>query len=141
MQQHRFTGARRRDDQSTLSLAERSHQVDNARGQIVGTRLEADALVTSRVEQQDGKPFVYRLVVKKDPDYWFFVAQDMTSTAEVRARIKLILIAAVVLFTVLAGFIGWWSASRVMRPVSELANLLSSSDESARPAARATLLM
>ena len=86
---------------------------------------------------EDGEPFVYRLVVKKDPDYWFFVAQDMTSTAEVRARIKLILIAAVVLFTVLAGFIGWWSASRVMRPVSELANLLSTSDESARPAALA----
>lgn len=86
---------------------------------------------------QDGKPFVYRLVVKKDPDYWFFVAQDTTSTAEVRARIKLILIAAVVLFTALAGLIGWWSASRVMRPVSELANLLGASDESARPAALA----
>ena len=82
---------------------------------------------------EDGKPFVYRLVVKKDPDYWFFVAQDMTSTAEVRARIKLILIAAVVLFTVLAGVIGWWSASRVMRPVLELANLLSASGGTAGP--------
>jgi signal transduction histidine kinase len=83
--------------------------------------------------EEEGEPFVYRLVVKKDPEYWFFLAQDMTNTAEVRARIKLILIAAVVLFTVLAGIIGWWSASRVMRPVSELANLLGASGDSARP--------
>ncbi|MGY1458894.1 MULTISPECIES: sensor histidine kinase [unclassified Luteimonas] len=82
---------------------------------------------------EDGEPFVYRLVVKKDPEYWFFVAQDMTSTAEVRDRIKLILIAAVVLFTLLAGVIGWWSAARVMRPVSELANLLGSSGSNAGP--------
>ena len=82
---------------------------------------------------EDGEPFVYRLVVKKDPEYWFFVAQDMTSTAEVRARIKLILIAAVVLFTLLAGVIGWWSAARVMRPVSELANLLGASGGNAGP--------
>ena len=86
---------------------------------------------------ENGEPFVYRLVVKKDPEYWFFVAQDMTSTAEVRDRIKLILIAAVVLFTLLAGFIGWWSASRVMRPVSELANLLGASGDSTRPDALA----
>jgi len=87
--------------------------------------------------EEDGEPFVYRLVVKKDAEYWFFLAQDMTNTAEVRARIKLILIAAVVLFTVLAGVIGWWSASRVMRPVSELANLLGASGDSARPGALA----
>jgi len=87
--------------------------------------------------QEDGEPFVYRLVVRKDADYWFFLAQDMTSTAEVRTRIKLILIAAVVLFTLLAGVIGWWSASRVMRPVSELANLLDVSGDSARPGALA----
>ncbi|MGY0610942.1 sensor histidine kinase [Luteimonas sp. A501] len=87
--------------------------------------------------EEDGEPFVYRLVVKKDAEYWFFLAQDMTNTAEVRARIKLILIAAVVLFTMLAGVIGWWSASRVMRPVSELANLLGASGDSARPGALA----
>jgi signal transduction histidine kinase len=94
---------------------------------------ELDTGVYNITGEEEGEPFVYRLVVKKDPEYWFFLAQDMTNTAEVRARIKLILIAAVVLFTVLAGVIGWWSASRVMRPVSELANLLSSSGDSARP--------
>lgn len=98
---------------------------------------ELDTGIYNITGEEDGESFVYRLVVKKDADYWFFLAQDMTNTAEVRARIKLILIAAVVLFTVLAGIIGWWSASRVMRPVSELANLLGASDESARPAALA----
>ncbi|WP_243708027.1 sensor histidine kinase [Luteimonas arsenica] len=98
---------------------------------------ELDTGLYNITGEEDGESFVYRLVVKKDADYWFFLAQDMTNTAEVRARIKLILIAAVVLFTVLAGIIGWWSASRVMRPVSELANLLGASDESARPAALA----
>jgi signal transduction histidine kinase len=83
--------------------------------------------------EEGGDSFVYRLVVKKDADYWFFLAQDMTNTAEVRARIKLILIAAVIAFTILAGLIGWWSASRVMRPVSELANRLNVSGDSAQP--------
>ena len=98
---------------------------------------ELDTGIYNITGEEDGQSFVYRLVVKKDDEYWFFLAQDMTNTAEVRARIKLILIAAVVLFTVLAGFIGWWSASRVMRPVSELANLLGASDERARPTALA----
>ena len=83
--------------------------------------------------EEAGESFVYRLVVKKDADYWFFLAQDMTNTADVRARIKLILIAAVIAFTILAGLIGWWSASRVMRPVSELANRLNVSGDSSRP--------
>ena len=94
---------------------------------------ELDTGVYNITGDDEGEPFVYRLVVKKDADYWFFLAQDMTATAEVRTRIKLILIAAVVLFTLLAALIGWWSASRVMRPVSELANLLGASGDSARP--------
>ncbi|GGK12665.1 sensor histidine kinase [Luteimonas terricola] len=94
---------------------------------------ELDTGVYNITGEESGEPFVYRVVVKKDPDYWFFLAQDMTSTAEVRARIKLILIAAVVLFTLLAGVIGWWSAARVMRPVSELANLLGASGDKAGP--------
>ena len=98
---------------------------------------ELDTGIYNITGEEDGEPFVYRLVVKKDAEFWFFVAQDMTNTAEVRARIKLILIAAVVLFTLIAGVIGWWSASRVMRPVSELANLLGASGDSTRPDALA----
>ena len=83
--------------------------------------------------EEDGKPFVYRLVVKKDPDYWFFLAQDMTNTAETRAEVQWIMIAAVIVFTLMAGLIGWWSASRVMSPVSELARRLGESGDDSRP--------
>jgi len=87
--------------------------------------------------EENGKPFVYRLVVKKDPDYWFFLAQDMTNTAETRAEVQWIMIAAVIVFTALAGLIGWWSASRVMSPVSELARRLGESGDDSQPQALA----
>ncbi len=69
---------------------------------------------------QDGKPFVYRLVVRKDPDYWFFLAQDLTRTRESQERMKWILVAAIGVFSILSLILGWWSASRVMSPVSDL---------------------
>jgi signal transduction histidine kinase len=84
--------------------------------------------------EENGEPFVYRLVVRKDPEYWFFLAQDMTQTAEKRGQMQWILLAAVAVFTVLAGFIGWWSASRVMSPVSELVARLNRSGNSPTPA-------
>ncbi len=83
--------------------------------------------------EEEGKPFVYRLVVRKDPQYWFFLAQDMTATAEMRNEVKWILITAVVAFTGLAYLIGWWSASRVMSPVSELAARLRAYRGSSNP--------
>ncbi len=50
LQQHRLAGARRRDDQAALSLADRDHQVHDARRQVVGRGLEVDALL--RVERR-----------------------------------------------------------------------------------------
>ena len=35
LQQHRLAGTRRRDDQSALSLTDRSEQIENACGEIV----------------------------------------------------------------------------------------------------------
>lgn len=83
--------------------------------------------------EEDGKPFVYRLVVRKDPQYWFFLAQDQTQTARTRERVKWVLITAVVVFSALSLLIGWWSASRVMSPVSELAQRLRKTGDSAAP--------
>ncbi|MGJ4804005.1 sensor histidine kinase [Luteimonas sp. SDU82] len=98
---------------------------------------ELDTGVYSITGEEGGRPFVYRLVVKKDPEYWFFLAQDMTNTAETRAEVQWIMIAAVIVFTLLAGFIGWWSASRVMSPVSELARRIGESGDDSRPQALA----
>ena len=98
---------------------------------------ELDTGVYRITGEEAGRPFVYRLVVKKDPEYWFFLAQDMTNTAATRAEVQWILIAAVIGFTALAGLIGWWSASRVMSPVSELARRIGESGGSSQPQALA----
>ena len=50
LQQHRLAGARRRDDQPALALAERRHQVHDARGQVLGIGFEPDAFL--RVERR-----------------------------------------------------------------------------------------
>ena len=50
LQQHRLAGARRRDDQAALPLADRDHQVHDARRQVVGRGFELDALL--RVERR-----------------------------------------------------------------------------------------
>ena len=98
---------------------------------------ELDTGVYRITGEEAGRPFVYRLVVKKDPEYWFFLAQDMTNTAKTRAEVQWILIVAVIGFTALAGLIGWWSASRVMSPVSELARRIGASGDHSRPQALA----
>ena len=50
LQQHRLAGARRRDDQAALALADRRHQVEDAGRQVVAVGLERDALL--RVERR-----------------------------------------------------------------------------------------
>ena len=50
LQQHGLAGAGRRDDQAALALAERRHQVHDARRQVLGLGLELDAL--ERIERR-----------------------------------------------------------------------------------------
>lgn len=87
--------------------------------------------------EENGEPFSYRLVVRKDAQYWFFVAQDLTRVVQIREQMKRSLTAAVGLFTLFSLLIGWWAASRVMRPVSELAQLLRRSGGTSDPEALA----
>ena len=88
--------------------------------------------------EENGEPFVYRLVVRKDPEYWFFLAQDLTRVAETRKRQVVSLVAAVGVFTLLSFLVGWWAASRVMSPVTELARKLRRSGRSSEPEALAS---
>ncbi|MBB5883633.1 sensor histidine kinase [Xanthomonas sp. LMG 8992] len=69
----------------------------------------------------DGKPFAYKVGVRKTPDAWFFMAYDLTQTMQGEVQLKRTLILSVLVFSALSLVIGWWSASRVMRPVSDLA--------------------
>ena len=72
----------------------------------------------------DGSLFSYRLAVRKTPQTWFFLAYDLTESDKGKVKFNRALYFVVILFTGISLLIGWWSASRVMRPVSDLATRL-----------------
>src|SRR3546814_684773 len=80
-----------------------------------------------------GEERVYRLAVRKDAQYWFFLAYDIAEERESQQRLNRALIGSVGIFTLLSALIGWWSAARVMSPVSELARRLQASGDSMQP--------
>jgi signal transduction histidine kinase len=87
---------------------------------------------------EHGERFTYKLAVRKMPDTWFFIAYDMTQSIRGERQFNNALIGVVVVFTVLSLLVGWWAASRVMSPVSELAKRLRESGRSSQPEALAT---
>ncbi|MEO5566830.1 MAG: HAMP domain-containing sensor histidine kinase [Luteimonas sp.] len=86
----------------------------------------------------DGTPFSYKLAVRKTAEAWFFLAYDMSQSARGERQFNNALIGVVIVFTALSLLVGWWAASRVMSPVSELAQRLRDSGRSSRPEALAT---
>ncbi|MCD9125419.1 sensor histidine kinase [Luteimonas fraxinea] len=86
---------------------------------------------------EDGTPFMYKLAVRKTPDEWFFLAYDMSETMRGSTQFQRAIFGSVVLVSLLSLLIGWWSAARVMSPVSALANRLRSSGDSSTPEALA----
>lgn len=81
----------------------------------------------------DGSPFVYKLAVRKTPEAWFFLAYDMTRASRGDAQFNRAIFASVVVFTLFSLLVGWWAASRVMSPVTELARRLRRSGRSSEP--------
>jgi len=98
----------------------------------------ADGLHNISGTNEDGTPFSYKLAVRKTPDVWFFLAYDMTQATRGEAQFNRAINISVIFFTALSLLVGWWAASRVMSPVSELANRLKRSGRSAEPEALAT---
>lgn len=109
--------------------------------QMVGRVVRRDRFEALRLEEPDwyelpdglhslsgvdeyGDSFAYKLAVRKTPEEWFFLAYDMTQAARGEAQFQRALVGAVLVVTLLSVLLGWWSASRVMSPVSELANRL-----------------
>ena len=82
---------------------------------------------------EDGTPFTYKLAVRKTPDTWFFIAYDMSQSLRGERQFNNALIGVVLVFTALSLLVGWWAASRVMSPVSELAQRLRESGRSSQP--------
>jgi signal transduction histidine kinase len=68
-----------------------------------------------------GKPFSYKLAVRKTPEVWFFLAYDMTESIRGESQLNRALFFSVLVFSALSLVLGWWSASKVMKPVSDLA--------------------
>jgi len=86
----------------------------------------------------DGTPFSYKLAVRKTPDAWFFLAYDMTRASRGEEQFNRAIFGSVILFTLFSLLVGWWAASRVMSPVSELARRLRRSGRSSEPEALAS---
>jgi signal transduction histidine kinase len=96
-----------------------------------------DGIHTVTGTNEDGTPFAYKLAVRKTQNEWFFLAYDMTQAIRGQEQFKRAIYASVVLFSLFSLLVGWWAASRVMSPVSELANRLKQSGRSAQPEALA----
>ena len=87
---------------------------------------------------ENGQAFAYKLAVRRTPTHAFYLAYDLSQTLQGQGQQNRLLIATVVLFTLLALVLGWWSAARVMAPVSDLAQRLRRSGASSDPEALAT---
>ncbi|OHE79608.1 MAG: two-component sensor histidine kinase [Lysobacterales bacterium GWF1_69_6] len=71
-----------------------------------------------------GKSRTYKLAVKKDPDYWFFLSYDIAQERASQQQLTYALVGVVALFSILSLVIGVWSSKRVISPVTELARRL-----------------
>jgi signal transduction histidine kinase len=68
-----------------------------------------------------GSRIIYKLVARKDPNFWFFLKYDTTQERRSQRMLEGALVLVVLGFSVLSLVLGFWSSSRVMQPVSDLA--------------------
>ena len=86
---------------------------------------------------ENGQPLAYKLAVRKTPQAWFFLAYDMSQTVRGEQQFKRAIFGSVLVFSLVSLLVGWWAASRVMSPVSELAQRLRRSGGTSEPEALA----
>lgn len=96
-----------------------------------------------RQQDQDGLWHDYKVAVKRgvSPDGTAFtslVRYDITGATETARKLQRSIFAAVIGFTLFSLLVGFWAASRVMSPVTELAQRLRRSGRSAEPEALAS---
>lgn len=75
------------------------------------------------IEEADdtGRRHRYKYAIRRDPDLVSYVRYDVTGASLGEQQMLFWVVLSVVLFTGLAWLIGLWSSSRVISPVSELA--------------------
>ncbi len=114
-----------------------SDKFERVRSERPEWALLSDGIYTMRGVDESGAPFSYKLAVRKAQDAWFFLAYDMSQSLRGEKRFNLALIGVVAIFTTLSLLIGWWAASRVMSPVTMLAQRIRDSGRSSQPEALA----
>ncbi len=98
----------------------------------------SDGITSITGTDETGNPLSYKLAVRKTPDAWFFLAYDMTRASRGEAQFNRAIYGSVALFSLFSLLVGWWAASRVMSPVTELAQRLRRSGRSSEPEALAS---
>lgn len=81
----------------------------------------------------NGRSRTYKLAVKKDADYWFFLSYDIAQERASQQQLMYALIGVVFLFSLLSLVIGMWSSKRVISPLTELARRMEGLAGSDRP--------
>ncbi len=97
-----------------------------------------DGIHTITGTDEDGGALSYKLAVRKTPQAWFFLAYDMSQVTRGEEQFNRAIYGSVLVFTLLSLLVGWWAASRVMSPVSELARRLQASGDNVQPEALAS---
>ena len=97
-----------------------------------------------REQDADGVMQVYKVAVRRGRSvdgkpFTSLVRYNVTGASATSDLLTKLLLGAVPVFTLFALLLGWWSASRVMAPVSELARRLRRSGASSDPEALAPL--
>ena len=82
---------------------------------------------------EDGSVSYYKVGVRKTPQAWFFLLYDTDQVKRGEEQFNNALVGVVIVFTGISLLLGWWAASRVMSPVSELARRLRLSGRSSQP--------
>ncbi len=67
----------------------------------------------------------FKAAVRKDDDLWAFLIYDITENQRLTNQLVWALVVAVLVFSLLSLALGLWSSSRIMKPVSDLAERLS----------------
>ncbi|PZO09405.1 MAG: two-component sensor histidine kinase [Lysobacteraceae bacterium] len=82
---------------------------------------------------EDGAIITYKLAVKKDDGFWFFLRYDISQQRASQKQLMYALIGVVALFSLMSLVIGVWSSKRVISPLTELAHRMKGMAGSEKP--------
>lgn len=80
-----------------------------------------------------GGTSTYKLAVKKDDGFWFFLRYDIAQERASQQQLMYALIGVVFLFSLMSLVIGFWSSKRVISPLTELAHRMKGMAGSDKP--------